>query len=223
MPASQSPPPLRFRYRNHRGEIADRTIRASGIGIWYGVNPPWHRDPQWLMAAYDIEKGETRNFALKDIIHFGERAPPPTSEIALCRCGGTPAWGGGGPGNHYLICTSCGIQTSDTARDTAKASWNRVMMDGPASVKDPDPRSVPTEIGPHEFAPIERGSHVCDRCNQPEASDIHSRVIPAPAVSAPKPDIARIALEHIVKLKHYGHHGSVEVAELALKLMDEKA
>jgi predicted DNA-binding transcriptional regulator YafY len=55
---------IRFRYSNWRGGVADRHARV--IGLLYGSNE-WHSEPQWLLKAYDIEKGAVRYFALRDM------------------------------------------------------------------------------------------------------------------------------------------------------------
>lgn len=34
--------------------------------IWFG-STEWHKEPQWLMTAMDVEKNEIRDFAMKDI------------------------------------------------------------------------------------------------------------------------------------------------------------
>jgi hypothetical protein len=64
-------PPLRVRYRNHRGEEAERRIRP--VRLWYGTTP-WHDEPQYLLEALDLDRGELRNFALRDVQRWG---PPP--------------------------------------------------------------------------------------------------------------------------------------------------
>ena len=51
-------------YTNHRGERSERRIRPGGM--WYGVTE-WHHDPQWLVDAIDLDKSESRTFAMKDI------------------------------------------------------------------------------------------------------------------------------------------------------------
>lgn len=58
--------PVRLTYTNWRGEIAKRTIAPKYV--WFG-STDWHPHPQWLLKAFDLEKGEDRDFALKD---FGE-------------------------------------------------------------------------------------------------------------------------------------------------------
>lgn len=60
------PPPAELVYTNHRGDTRKRKIVP--IGVRYG-STKWHVLDQWLLDAYDIEKGEYRTFALKD---FGE-------------------------------------------------------------------------------------------------------------------------------------------------------
>lgn len=51
-------------YTNYRGVRSDR--RIIPIGISYGSNE-WHTEPQWLLTAVDVDTGEQRVFAIKDI------------------------------------------------------------------------------------------------------------------------------------------------------------
>jgi predicted DNA-binding transcriptional regulator YafY len=51
-------------YTNYRGETAVRQIIP--IKIWFGKTD-WHPEEQWLLDAYDLEKGADRSFAMKDI------------------------------------------------------------------------------------------------------------------------------------------------------------
>lgn len=53
-----------FTYRNWRGETARR--RVGVMSVWFG-STEWHPELQWLMRAIDLEKMETRDFALKDM------------------------------------------------------------------------------------------------------------------------------------------------------------
>lgn len=55
---------LSVTYRNHRGETRQRIIEPKNV--WFG-STEWHPEEQWLLKAMDIEKGEERDFALKDI------------------------------------------------------------------------------------------------------------------------------------------------------------
>lgn len=50
-----------FLYNNHRGEVSFRTVRP--IRIWFG-STAWHTASQWFMEAFDLDKLETRDFAL---------------------------------------------------------------------------------------------------------------------------------------------------------------
>lgn len=50
-------------YTNWRGETSLRRLRP--IGIWFGATE-WHPEPQWLLKAWDEDKGAERDFALAD-------------------------------------------------------------------------------------------------------------------------------------------------------------
>jgi hypothetical protein len=62
--ADIDPVPLVFSYRNWRGEVSER--RVIPIRVWFGATE-WHPEPQWFLNANDLDKGETRDFALRDI------------------------------------------------------------------------------------------------------------------------------------------------------------
>jgi Predicted transcriptional regulator len=51
-------------YTNWRGETAERTIIPEKI--FFG-STEWHKEPQWLLHAFDVEKTAYRDFAMKDI------------------------------------------------------------------------------------------------------------------------------------------------------------
>ena len=51
-------------YVNYRGERAVRKIIPESIR--FGATD-WHKEPGWLLKAFDIEKNATREFAMKDI------------------------------------------------------------------------------------------------------------------------------------------------------------
>jgi hypothetical protein len=53
------------RYRNWQGIVADRTARFEALLY---SSTEWHRTPQWLIKAIDLDKGEVRLFALQDIV-----------------------------------------------------------------------------------------------------------------------------------------------------------
>ncbi|WP_319520157.1 hypothetical protein [uncultured Martelella sp.] len=56
-------PPLVLPYTNWRGETAIRRIRPIGVKF---TSTSWHREPQWILEAYDYDRQEMRGFAMKD-------------------------------------------------------------------------------------------------------------------------------------------------------------
>lgn len=69
--------PVKVAYTNYRGETSERTIRP--MYPWYG-STEWHPEPQWLLRAFDFDKGAERDFALKD---FGNAVPQPTEDAPV--------------------------------------------------------------------------------------------------------------------------------------------
>lgn len=55
---------VRFHYRNYRGVERDRRVIPQRIE--FGANQ-WHPEPQWLLVAWDLDKGAERSFAMADI------------------------------------------------------------------------------------------------------------------------------------------------------------
>ncbi len=51
-------------YTNWKGEKSKRHIIPKKI---YFGSTSWHPEEQWLLLAFDIDKQEDRNFAIKDI------------------------------------------------------------------------------------------------------------------------------------------------------------
>jgi predicted DNA-binding transcriptional regulator YafY len=51
-------------YTNHEGERRERKIKP--VRIWFGETE-FHKGRQWFLHAYDHEKREYRDFAMKDI------------------------------------------------------------------------------------------------------------------------------------------------------------
>jgi predicted DNA-binding transcriptional regulator YafY len=56
-------PILNFYYTNHRGEFAHRAVIPMRLSF---MATEWHKEPQWVLEAYDINKTQMRYFALKD-------------------------------------------------------------------------------------------------------------------------------------------------------------
>jgi predicted DNA-binding transcriptional regulator YafY len=55
---------IKILYTNYRGEKGHREILPEKI--WFG-STQWHEEEHWLLDALDVKKGESRNFAMKDI------------------------------------------------------------------------------------------------------------------------------------------------------------
>jgi len=63
--------PVYITYKNWKGVIGHR--RVHPIKIWYG-GTEFHQELQWFLHAIDIEKGEERNFAMKDVMMWNNDA-----------------------------------------------------------------------------------------------------------------------------------------------------
>jgi predicted DNA-binding transcriptional regulator YafY len=51
-------------YTNWRGK---RSLRLITPGTIRWATTPWHPEPQWILGAWDEQKGAFRDFAMKDI------------------------------------------------------------------------------------------------------------------------------------------------------------
>ncbi len=60
----QSKKEIKILYKNYRGEVAHRRIIPKSITF---TSNEWHPEKQFLLTALDVEKGEDRHFAMKDI------------------------------------------------------------------------------------------------------------------------------------------------------------
>ena len=56
-------------YKNWRGEVGTRNIMPREV--WYG-STQWHQAEQWFLRAYDVDKQVERDFAMCDIIKYGD-------------------------------------------------------------------------------------------------------------------------------------------------------
>ena len=56
---------IKFEYKNWRGVKAVRKARV--VALTYG-STDWHPEPQWLLKAYDFERGDVRLFAVCDMV-----------------------------------------------------------------------------------------------------------------------------------------------------------
>lgn len=60
---------LEFDYVNYKGEAGHRRVQFEQVRFG---SSPWHQEPQWLMQAFDLDKNETREFALRDMKNIQE-------------------------------------------------------------------------------------------------------------------------------------------------------
>lgn len=60
---------LEYLYTNWKGETRIRKIEM--MGVWYGESE-YHQGKQWFMHGLDVEKGEERDFAMKDLVPLHE-------------------------------------------------------------------------------------------------------------------------------------------------------
>ncbi len=61
--ALKGPVEFECEYRNWRGEVATRRLRA--IAFWYG-STEWHPTPGLMLKAIDLDKNAERDFAAAD-------------------------------------------------------------------------------------------------------------------------------------------------------------
>ena len=106
-PQVQPGAPVTLTYTNWKGETAQRTIIPRRV--WWG-STEWHPEPQWLLTAFDVDKGSERDFALKD---FGQPAQPVAVKVSECAsegCGNPSSvhFIRGDIGSHY--CMGCYLQ-----------------------------------------------------------------------------------------------------------------
>jgi hypothetical protein len=57
---------LIFDYVNWRGVKSKRRVRTEKI---YWGSTEYHKEPQWIMLAFDIDKQAYREFAMKDMFN----------------------------------------------------------------------------------------------------------------------------------------------------------
>lgn len=59
-------------YTNHKGKLAIRKIEP--LEFYYGTSA-FHKEPQWLCIALDLEKQEKRVFALNKVTTWKKHEP----------------------------------------------------------------------------------------------------------------------------------------------------
>ena len=58
---------IRVRYKNWKEDVAIRTIIP--LSIFHGSNE-FHKENQWLLKVWDVEKHDYRTYAIKDILEW---------------------------------------------------------------------------------------------------------------------------------------------------------
>jgi len=58
---------LNFVYKNWKNKTGMRVVIPENM--WYG-STEFHKEEQWFLKAFDIEKSADRDFAVKGIIKF---------------------------------------------------------------------------------------------------------------------------------------------------------
>lgn len=57
-------PKMVFNYKNYKGKRGTRTVKP--LFMYFG-STSYHPESQWLLRAYDFDRGAERDFAMKDI------------------------------------------------------------------------------------------------------------------------------------------------------------
>jgi len=60
-------PPIKVKYKNYQGITSIRTIIPQQIH--YG-STDYHKENQWLLDVWDVEKDAQRTYAMMDILEF---------------------------------------------------------------------------------------------------------------------------------------------------------
>lgn len=62
-------------YVNYRGEEAIRHVIPYENGLRFGANE-WHKEPQYLLRVYDLDKREDREFAMSGVKMWDIKGEP---------------------------------------------------------------------------------------------------------------------------------------------------
>jgi hypothetical protein len=60
--------PVSIDYTNWKGERRERHIMP--LMVWFGLSK-YHQGAQWFMKALDLEDGQRKDFAMKDVHRWG--------------------------------------------------------------------------------------------------------------------------------------------------------
>lgn len=110
-------------YTNYRGERSERRIEPLPDGLFFGSNE-FHREPQWLLRAVDVEKAALRTFALRDVHAWGpapSTAVTPTQSFLVRTEGPKGARGGRGILEAWVVSARSPGEASALALEHAHA------------------------------------------------------------------------------------------------------
>lgn len=60
---------IKILYTNWKGVTKYRKIIPKSISY---KSTPWHKEEQWILEAFDLDKNDIRNFAIKDIKEWSD-------------------------------------------------------------------------------------------------------------------------------------------------------
>ncbi|MCL2211370.1 MAG: hypothetical protein FWB95_05555 [Treponema sp.] len=55
---------VKILYKNYKNEVGYRTIIPKSIDF---TATEWHKEEQWILTAFDLDKNADRGFAIADI------------------------------------------------------------------------------------------------------------------------------------------------------------
>ncbi|MDO4282037.1 MAG: hypothetical protein Q4D02_00185 [Clostridia bacterium] len=58
---------VKILYKNWKGNVAYREIIPIKVEF---KSTEWHKEEQWILEAFDIQKNDMRGFAMKDIMEW---------------------------------------------------------------------------------------------------------------------------------------------------------
>lgn len=71
----------KFKYKNHRGEIADRVVKVESLD--YLIEPGYGYEAGWFLSGTCQDKGERRSFALVNIVPDNPHQPNAFNHIVF--------------------------------------------------------------------------------------------------------------------------------------------
>lgn len=60
---------INFKYRNHRGEVAERHIIPDALEFIAVPDPLYYNQPGWFLSGFDLDKQARRSFSLASIVY----------------------------------------------------------------------------------------------------------------------------------------------------------